>query len=289
MINTVRHKISVVVDLDRCPQRKHHRLSDLNEKRAEAFLHLPGDVETGFDRRKSAVKTTAAFAAWACQASSSVCRIGEGRAPAAAATGSPITLLSGYKMGCQNQVGISRDLLIWNELDRRGFVAVGFALDLPDLRHASERALDSFYESVSQFLRRNPPERKSAGRSIPPTGTRSSPTRPSPANAANRIHGRPSRATNNSTATGARCRPGSFAGKSWCSFFHGVSRSILRLRRARTRLPPTTSASSRYTAKLSTSTDGRFSWPVCRRSKEIYPIVSSRSGSWSADSLPLRT
>jgi hypothetical protein len=81
MINTVRHKISVVVDLDRCPQRKHHRLSDLNEKRAEAFLHLPGDVETGFDRRKSAVKTAAAFAAWACQASSSVCRIGEGRAP----------------------------------------------------------------------------------------------------------------------------------------------------------------------------------------------------------------
>ena len=40
--NTVRHKISVVVDLDRWLQRKHHRLSDLNEKRAEAFLHFRG-------------------------------------------------------------------------------------------------------------------------------------------------------------------------------------------------------------------------------------------------------
>jgi hypothetical protein len=47
---------------------------------------------------------------------------------------------------------ISHDLLIWNELDRRGFVAAGFVLDVPDLRHASERALDSFYESVRQFL-----------------------------------------------------------------------------------------------------------------------------------------
>jgi hypothetical protein len=40
--NTVRHKISVVVDLDRWLQRKHHRLSDLNEKRAESFLHSRG-------------------------------------------------------------------------------------------------------------------------------------------------------------------------------------------------------------------------------------------------------
>jgi hypothetical protein len=35
---------------------------------------------------------------------------------------------------------ISHDLLIWNELDRRGFVAAGFVLDVPDLRHASERS-----------------------------------------------------------------------------------------------------------------------------------------------------
>jgi type IV secretion system protein TrbE len=48
---------------------------------------------------------------------------------------------------------ISRDLLVWNELDRRGFVSAGFALDMPDLRHASERSLDGFYESVRQFLR----------------------------------------------------------------------------------------------------------------------------------------
>ena len=40
--NTVRHKISVVVDLDRCLQHEHHRLSDLNEKRVEAFLHFRG-------------------------------------------------------------------------------------------------------------------------------------------------------------------------------------------------------------------------------------------------------
>ena len=48
---------------------------------------------------------------------------------------------------------ISHDLLIWNELDRRGFVTAGFTLDMPDLRHASEHALDGFYESVRQFLR----------------------------------------------------------------------------------------------------------------------------------------
>jgi hypothetical protein len=47
---------------------------------------------------------------------------------------------------------ISHGLLIWNELDRRGFVSKGFVLDVPDLRHASERALDSFYSSVRQFL-----------------------------------------------------------------------------------------------------------------------------------------
>jgi len=47
---------------------------------------------------------------------------------------------------------ITHDLLLWNELDRRGFVSAGFVLDVPDLRHASNRALDSFYESVRQFL-----------------------------------------------------------------------------------------------------------------------------------------
>jgi type IV secretion system protein TrbE len=47
---------------------------------------------------------------------------------------------------------ISHDLYIWNELDRRGFVSKGFVLEIPDLRHGSERALDSFYQSVRQFL-----------------------------------------------------------------------------------------------------------------------------------------
>ena len=47
---------------------------------------------------------------------------------------------------------ISHDLYIWNELDRRGFVSKGFVLEIPDLRHGSERALDGFYESVRQFL-----------------------------------------------------------------------------------------------------------------------------------------
>jgi hypothetical protein len=47
---------------------------------------------------------------------------------------------------------ISHDLCIWNELDRREFVSKGFVLDIPDLRHGSERALDSFYQSVRQFL-----------------------------------------------------------------------------------------------------------------------------------------
>jgi len=47
---------------------------------------------------------------------------------------------------------ISHDLLIWNELDRRGFVSKGFVLDVPDFRHASEHALDGFYQSVRQFL-----------------------------------------------------------------------------------------------------------------------------------------
>ena len=47
---------------------------------------------------------------------------------------------------------ISHDLFVWNELDRRGFVSKGFVLEIPDLRHGSERALDGFYESVRQFL-----------------------------------------------------------------------------------------------------------------------------------------
>jgi hypothetical protein len=47
---------------------------------------------------------------------------------------------------------ISHDLFIWNELDRRGFVSKGLVLEIPDLRHGSDRALDGFYESVRQFL-----------------------------------------------------------------------------------------------------------------------------------------
>ncbi len=47
---------------------------------------------------------------------------------------------------------ISHDLLVWNELDQRGFVSKGFVLDVPDLRQGSERSLDAFYESVRQFL-----------------------------------------------------------------------------------------------------------------------------------------
>ena len=47
---------------------------------------------------------------------------------------------------------ISHDLLIWSELDKRGFVAKAFVLEIPDLRHGSDRALDSFYEGVRQFL-----------------------------------------------------------------------------------------------------------------------------------------
>ncbi|MDD5198383.1 MAG: hypothetical protein PHC88_01145 [Terrimicrobiaceae bacterium] len=46
----------------------------------------------------------------------------------------------------------SDDLVIWNDLDKRGFVSKGFVLDVPDLRHASEHALDGFYQSVRQFL-----------------------------------------------------------------------------------------------------------------------------------------
>jgi hypothetical protein len=47
---------------------------------------------------------------------------------------------------------ISHDLLIWSDLDKRGFVAKGFVLEVPDLRHAGNRALNSFYNSVRQFL-----------------------------------------------------------------------------------------------------------------------------------------
>ncbi len=46
----------------------------------------------------------------------------------------------------------SHDLIIWNDLDKRGFVTKGFVIDVPDLRHASEHALDAFYLSVRQFL-----------------------------------------------------------------------------------------------------------------------------------------
>ena len=47
---------------------------------------------------------------------------------------------------------ISRDLYIWNELDRRGFVSKGFVLEIPDLRHGSDHALGGFHETVRRFL-----------------------------------------------------------------------------------------------------------------------------------------
>ena len=47
---------------------------------------------------------------------------------------------------------ITHDLVAWNELDRRGAVAAGFTLDVPDLRQASERALDAFHAANRQFL-----------------------------------------------------------------------------------------------------------------------------------------
>ncbi len=43
-------------------------------------------------------------------------------------------------------------MIIWNELDKRGFVSKAFVLDVPDLRHASEHALDGFYDAVRHFL-----------------------------------------------------------------------------------------------------------------------------------------
>ena len=46
----------------------------------------------------------------------------------------------------------SENLVIWNDLDKRGFVSKGFVLDVPDLRHASEHTLDGFYQSVRHFL-----------------------------------------------------------------------------------------------------------------------------------------
>ncbi|OJV11849.1 MAG: hypothetical protein BGO12_08485 [Verrucomicrobia bacterium 61-8] len=46
----------------------------------------------------------------------------------------------------------TENLIVWNDLDKRGFVSKGFVLDVPDLRHASEHALDHFYESLRQFL-----------------------------------------------------------------------------------------------------------------------------------------
>ncbi len=46
----------------------------------------------------------------------------------------------------------TENLIVWNDLDKRGFVSKGFVLDVPDLRHPSEHALDQFYGSVRQFL-----------------------------------------------------------------------------------------------------------------------------------------
>ena len=47
---------------------------------------------------------------------------------------------------------LTENLIVWNDLDKRGFVSKGFVLDVPDLRNASETALDGFYESLRQFL-----------------------------------------------------------------------------------------------------------------------------------------
>jgi hypothetical protein len=52
-------------------------------------------------------------------------------------------------LATEHAVGTIR---LWNELDPRGFVSKGFVLEIPDLRHGSERSLNSFYESVRQFL-----------------------------------------------------------------------------------------------------------------------------------------
>jgi hypothetical protein len=55
---------------------------------------------------------------------------------------------------------ISRDLYIWNELDRRGFVSKGFVPEIPDLRRGSNHALDSFHgRLIEEFveLMQNPP------------------------------------------------------------------------------------------------------------------------------------
>lgn len=46
----------------------------------------------------------------------------------------------------------TENLIVWNDLDKRRFVSKGFVLDVPDLRHSSEHALDHFYESIRQFL-----------------------------------------------------------------------------------------------------------------------------------------
>jgi hypothetical protein len=46
----------------------------------------------------------------------------------------------------------SHDMIVWNDLDSRGCLTKAFTLDVPDLRHASEQALDGFYAAVRQFL-----------------------------------------------------------------------------------------------------------------------------------------
>ncbi len=46
----------------------------------------------------------------------------------------------------------SHDMIVWNDLDSRGCLTKAFTLDVPDLRHASDQALDGFYAAVRQFL-----------------------------------------------------------------------------------------------------------------------------------------
>jgi hypothetical protein len=45
------------------------------------------------------------------------------------------------------------DLLIWNELDHRGFAAKGFSVETPDLANASHSFLNQFQDVVRNFLR----------------------------------------------------------------------------------------------------------------------------------------
>jgi hypothetical protein len=112
---------------------------------------------------------------------------------------------------------ISHDLLIWNELDKRGFVAKGLVLEVPDLRHAGDRALNSFYESVRQFLHTLEESTRAQFRWSVDSDYREE--KLSRTSGANRILGLRSPATNGSTDIGKPCSAASCVGRSsYCSF-----------------------------------------------------------------------